>query len=138
MVLKTKPVYDLTIIIVNYNTADMLVRCLHSISSHSGDNPEVIVVDNASQDSSLEMTKATFPWVKVVVNKRNLGFARANNQALEISNSKYIYFLNPDTEVKDGAFDAIIEFMETNPEVGLAGTRIVILVKDIPKANCPD
>lgn len=125
MVLETKPVCDLTIIIVNYNTADMLVRCLHSISSQSGNNPEVIVVDNASQDSSLELTKATFPWVKVIANKRNLGFARANNQALGISKSKYIYFLNPDTEVKEGAFDAIIEFMESNPEVGLAGTRIL-------------
>ena len=125
MVLETKPVCDLTIIIVNYNTADMLVRCLHSISSQSGNNPEVIVVDNASQDSSLELTKAIFPWVKVIANKRNLGFARANNQALGISNSKYIYFLNPDTEVKYGAFDAIIEFMESNPEVGLAGTRIL-------------
>ena len=125
MVLETKPVCDLTIIIVNYNTADMLVRCLHSISSQSGDNHEVIVVDNASQDNSLELTKATFPWVKVIANKRNLGFARANNQALGISKSKYIYFLNPDTEVKEGAFDAIIEFMESNPEVGLAGTRIL-------------
>jgi len=125
MVLETKPVCDLTIIIVNYNTADMLVRCLHFISSQSGDNHEVIVVDNASQDNSLESTKATFPWVKVIANKRNLGFARANNQALGISKSKYIYFLNPDTEVKEGAFDAIIEFMESNPEVGLAGTRIL-------------
>lgn len=125
MVLETKPVCDLTIIIVNYNTADMLVSCLHSISSQSGDNHEVIVVDNASQDNSLELTKATFPWVKVIANKRNLGFARANNQALGISKSKYIYFLNPDTEVKEGSFDAIIEFMESNPEVGLAGTRIL-------------
>ena len=125
MVLEAKPVCDLTIIIVNYNTADMLVRCLHSISSQSGDNHEVIVVDNASQDNSLELTKATFPWVKVIANKRNLGFARANNQALGISKSKYIYFLNPDTEVKEGSFDAIIEFMESNPEVGLAGTRIL-------------
>jgi len=125
MVLETKPVCDLTIIIVNYNTADMLVRCLHSISSQSGDNHEVIVVDNASQDNSLESTKATFPWVKVIANKRNLGFARANNQALGISKSKYIYFLNPDTELKEGAFDAIVEFMESNPEVGLAGTRIL-------------
>ncbi len=125
IVLETKPPCDLSIIIVNYNTADMLVRCLHSICSQSGNNPEVIVVDNASQDNSVRLTNATFPWVKVIANKRNLGFAKANNQALKISKGKYIYFLNPDTELKDGTFDAIIEFMESNPEVGLAGTRIV-------------
>ena len=123
--LETKPLCDLSIIIVNYNTADMLVRCLHSIRSQSFNNPEVIVVDNASQDNSLEVTQGSLPWVKVIANKQNLGFAKANNQALKISNGKYIYFLNPDTEVKEGAFDAIIEFMESNPEVGLAGTRIV-------------
>ena len=125
MILETKPVCDLTIIIVNHNTADMLVRCLHSVRSQSGYDPEVILVDNASRDNSLEVTNGFLPWLKVIANKRNLGFARANNQALGISKSKYIYFLNPDTELKEGAFDAIIEFMESNPEVGLAGTRIL-------------
>ena len=125
IVLETNPLCELTIIIVNHNTADMLVRCLHSIRSQSGHNPEVILVDNASQDNSLEVTKDFFPWLKVIANKRNLGFARANNQALKISKGKYIYLLNPDTELKKGAFDAIIEFMESNPEVGLAGTQIL-------------
>jgi len=123
--LETKPLCDLSIIIVNYNTADMLARCLHSIRSQSFNNPEVILVDNASQDNSLEVTQGILPWVKVIANKQNLGFAKANNQALKISNGKYIYFLNPDTELKEGAFNAIIEFMKSNPEVGLAGTRIV-------------
>lgn len=123
--METKPLYDLSIIIVNYNTADMLIRCLDSICSQPGKNPETILVDNASQDNSVEMAKATFPWVKVIANKRNLGFARANNQALKISNGRYIYFLNPDTVVKKNAFSAIIEFMESNLEVGLAGTQIV-------------
>ena len=125
IVLETNPLCELSIIIVNHNTADMLVRCLHSIRSQSGHNPEVILVDNASRDNSLEVTNGFLPWLKVIANKRNVGFARANNQALGISKSKYIYFLNPDTEVKEGAFDAIIEFMESNPEVGLAGTRIL-------------
>jgi len=71
------------------------------------------------------VTQGILPWVKVIANKQNLGFAKANNQALKISNGKYIYFLNPDTELKEGAFNAIIEFMKSNPEVGLAGTRIV-------------
>ncbi|OQY15587.1 MAG: hypothetical protein B6I32_06650 [Desulfobacterium sp. 4572_20] len=125
IVLETKALCDLSIIIVNYNTADMLVRCLHSIRSQSFNNPEVIVVDNASQDNSLEVIKGFSAWIKVIANKRNLGFAKANNQALKISNGKYIYFLNPDTELKEGTFNAIIEFMKSNPEVGIAGTRIV-------------
>jgi len=103
----------------------MLVRCLHSIRSQSGHNPEVILVDNASQDNSVELTKDFLPWLKLIANKRNLGFGRANNQALKISRGGYIYFLNPDTELKEGVLDAIIEFMESNPEVGLAGTRIL-------------
>ena len=123
--METKALCDLSIIIVNYNTADMLVRCLHSIRSQSFNNPEVIVVDNASQDNSLEVIKGFSAWIKVIANKRNLGFAKANNQALKISNGKYIYFLNPDTELKEGTFNAIIEFMKFNPEVGIAGTRIV-------------
>lgn len=125
IVLETNPLCELSIIIVNHNTADMLVRCLHSIRSQSGHNPEVILVDNASRDNSLEVTNGFLPWLKVITNKRNLGFGRANNQALKISKGRFIYFLNPDTELKEGAFDAIIEFMESNPEVGLAGTRIL-------------
>lgn len=124
IVLETNPFCDFSIIIVNHNTADLLARCLHSIRSQVGYDPEVILVDNASQDNSLEVTKGFLPWLKVIANEQNLGFAKANNQALKISNGKYIYFLNPDTELKQGALDAIIEFMESNTEVGLAGTRI--------------
>jgi len=125
IILETKLLCDLSIIIVNYNTADMLVRCLQSIHLQPFNNLEVIVVDNASQDNSLEMAKGAFPWAKVIENKQNLGFAKANNQALKISNGNYIYFLNPDTELKKGVFNSIIAFMKSNPEVGLAGTRIV-------------
>jgi len=125
IVLETNPLCDLSIIIVNHNTADMLVRCLHSIRSQSGYNPEVILVDNASQDNSLEVAKGFLPWLKVIANNRNLGFARANNQALKISRGQYIYFLNPDTELRGGVFGAIMGFMESNPEVGLGGTRIL-------------
>lgn len=125
MVLKTKRPSDLSIIIVNYNTADMLARCLQSIYSQFDNTPEVIVVDNASLDNSYAMMRSRFPWIKAIANQQNLGFAKANNQALEVAQRNYIYFLNPDTELKDGALDAVVEFMESNPEVGIAGTRIV-------------
>ena len=103
----------------------MLYRCLTSIASQWDIKREVIVVDNASQDNSQDIIKENFPWVKLIANKHNLGFGRANNQALKSCKAKYVYFLNPDTELRQGALRAMIEFMESDPEVGLAGTRII-------------
>jgi len=85
----------------------------------------VIVVDNASQDSSHDIVERTFPWATLIKNKENLGFARANNQALKHCTGKYIYFLNPDTEVRKGALKIMVEFMEAHPEIGLAGTQLL-------------
>ena len=116
---------DLSVIIVNYNTADFLVRCLNSVALQSGVDSEVIVVDNCSQDGSSELLKNNFSWIKLITNDCNLGFSRANNQALKVCSGKYIYYLNPDTEVRPEAFKAMIDFMESRPDVGLAGTRIV-------------
>jgi len=111
-------------IIVNYNTAELLGACLGSIAPLPAAG-EVIVVDNASQDDSLSMVAREFPWVKLIVNEQNLGFARANNRALKISTGEYVYFLNPDTVVKPGAFEAMNRFMSSHADVGLAGTRIL-------------
>ena len=123
--MKTSPQPSLSVIVVNYNTSDFLVRCLNSIASQYGHNIEVIVVDNASQDSSQDIIRKTFPWVRLIANDRNLGFARANNQALKVSRGAYVHFLNPDTEVRHDAFKAMIEFMDSSPKIGLAGTRIL-------------
>ncbi len=117
--------FGISIIIVNYNTADLLAPCLNSVVPRSDLGLEVIVVDNASQDDSSAMVSRDFPWVKLIANESNAGFARANNQALKVSNGEYIYFLNPDTVVQPGAFDAMIGFMESHRDVGLAGTRIL-------------
>jgi GT2 family glycosyltransferase len=116
---------NISVIIVNYNTSDLLVRCLDSIALCGNDLPEVIVVDNASQDANLQSIQERFPWVKLISNDKNYGFGRANNQALKICNRPYVYFLNPDTEVKPEAFTAMLDFMESHPEVGLAGTKLV-------------
>ncbi len=116
---------DISIIIVNYNTAGLLVECLNSIASQSDLSLEVIVVDNASEDDSVALVTHDFPWVKLIANEHNLGFARANNQALQISKGRYVYFLNPDTVVQPGAFEAMVGFMTTHTDVGLAGTRIM-------------
>ncbi len=115
----------LSVVIVNYNTMDFLARCLNSVASQADVDSEVIVVDNCSQDGSPELLKAEFSWIKLIANDRNLGFSRANNQALEICKGKYVYCLNPDTEVSPGAFRGMIDFMDSHPDVGLAGTRLI-------------
>ena len=117
--------YDLSIIIVNYNTADFIVDCLNSIAPQQGVNFEVIIVDNASEDRSPDIVINDFPWVNLVPNETNVGFAKANNQALKICSGRFVYYLNPDTRVRSGAFRNIVSFMDSHPEVGLAGTRIV-------------
>jgi len=123
--LKTNLQPDLSVIIVNYNTADFIVRCLNSVASQSVADLEVIVVDNCSQDGSSELLKNNFSWIKFIVNNRNFGFARANNQALKMCSGKYVYYLNPDTEVRPDAFKIMIDFMNSRPDVGAAGTQIV-------------
>lgn len=99
--------------------------CLHSIKKQSGISYEVFVVDNASKDDSPMLIKRDFPWIILIKNRENLGFAKANNKALKHSKGRYVYFLNPDTQVKEGAFETMVSFMDVHPEVGLAGSRLV-------------
>ena len=101
--------YDLSIIIVNYNTADFIVDCLNSIAPQQGVNFEVIIVDNASEDRSPDIVINDFPWVNLVPNETNVGFAKANHQALKISSGRFVYYLNPDTRVRSGAFRSVFE-----------------------------
>lgn len=111
-----------SVIIVNYNTADMIVRCLNAVQEGV---KEVIVVDNASRDSSVKVITDNFPGVRLISNTQNLGFACANNQAIPLCTGDYIYFLNPDTELKSDAVQHMMKFMESHPDVGLAGTHTV-------------
>jgi len=116
---------DLSVVIVSYNTADFLGRCLNSVASQSNVTWEVIVVDNCSKDGSTDFLRNVFPWVELIANDHNLGFSQANNQALNICNGRYVYYLNPDTEVQPYAFKKMVDFMDSHPDVGLAGTRLV-------------
>ena len=89
---------QVSIIIVNYNTKAFLYDCLKSIYEHtSGIEYEIIVSDNGSTDDSLQMISESFPSVKIIDNKKNLGFGAANNRALDIALGKYIFYLNSDT-----------------------------------------
>jgi GT2 family glycosyltransferase len=111
---------DLSIIIVNWNTRDYLRACLQSIYAHppSKYTFEVIVVDNASADGSVDMVRREFPQVHVIANDYNYGFAKATNQGYRISRGRYVMTLNPDTEVLDGTLDGLVEFLDTHPDAG--------------------
>lgn len=117
---------DLSIIIVNYNVKEFLQNLLHSISKATTNiSSEVIIVDNASDDGSIELLQEKFPLVKLIINKENLGFSKANNVGLKLAKGKFILLLNPDTIVQEDTFEKMINFFNENSEVGLAGCKIL-------------
>lgn len=117
---------QLSIIIVNYNVKYFLAHCLLSVLYASKNSQvEVFVVDNMSQDGSVEMVKEKFPWVKLIANEENVGFAKANNQAVELSIGKYILYLNPDTIVPEDCFEKCIAYMDAHEKVGALGCRLI-------------
>jgi len=120
---------DLSIIILNYNTRDLLRDCLRSVlkSKKNSFAYEIIVVDNASVDGSVEMIKREFPQVKIIQSKENLGFAGGNNLALKKAQGKYILFLNSDTQVKPDAFQKMISFMDSDPKIGAATAKTILV-----------
>ncbi len=117
---------DLSIIIVNWNTKNLLLQCLESVyQTTKRIEMEVFVVDNGSTDGSVAAAKERFAEVKFIQNEMNLGFARANNQALTLAVGKYLLLLNPDTMVKEGAIERLIFFMEAHSEAGGAGAQLL-------------
>ncbi|MFW5793722.1 MAG: glycosyltransferase [Bacteroidota bacterium] len=117
---------DLSVIIVNYNVKYFLEQCLKSVFLASkGLNVEIFVVDNNSVDGSQEMIRKKFPHVHLIDNKENLGFSRANNQALSISKGRYALLLNPDTVVEDDTFRKVVSFMDEHPDAGGLGVKML-------------
>lgn len=117
---------DLSIIIVNYNVKEFLQNLIHSIEKASSNlTKEIIIVDNASDDGSVEFIKAKFPQIKLIANQTNLGFGKANNIALKLATGKYILLINPDTLVAEDTFEKMIQFLESHPSAGLAGCKIL-------------
>lgn len=117
----------LSIIIVNWNTGPLLAACLASIEAELGSFPtnqiETLVIDNASTDSSREVVQVRFPWVRLLKNSVNVGFAAANNQAIEAARGGYLFLLNADTELLPGALSTLLQFMEEHPQAAAAGAR---------------
>jgi len=116
----------LSVIIVNYNVKYFIEQCLHSVIKAIKDiDAEVFVVDNNSVDGSCSMIKDKFPKVTLVENKRNEGFAKANNIAIKESKGQYILLLNPDTVVQEDTFIKCISFMEEHPDAGALGVKMI-------------
>jgi GT2 family glycosyltransferase len=117
---------DLSVIIVNYNVRQFLENALASTyRAMEGLQGEVFVVDNASDDGSIEMVKTKFPHVLLIENQANVGFAKANNAALKQAKGRYVLLLNPDTIVQEDTFKVMIRFFDENPDAGLAGCKIL-------------
>lgn len=116
----------LSVIIVNYNVKYFLEQCLFSVfKSLSGIEAEVIVVDNNSVDGSEVMVRSRFPQVKLIVNRQNVGFAKANNQALFEAKGAYALLLNPDTVLEESTLRQCLDFMEKHPEAGALGPKMI-------------
>jgi len=117
---------DLSVIIVNFNTASLLKECLNSVEENRGNlKLEILVVDNNSRDQSVEMIKKDFPQVKLIVSYENVGFARGVNLGLAPAKGRYFLLLNPDVKVLPGALKGMIEFMDQNKDAGLAGAQLL-------------
>jgi GT2 family glycosyltransferase len=113
---------DLSIVIVTWNVVNLLEKCIESILLNlDGLSLEIFVVDNASTDNTLQMLHERFPNVQIIANEKNIGFARANNQALRRVKGRFVLVLNPDTVLTDGALTKMINFMTDHPEVGVVG-----------------
>lgn len=117
---------ELSIIIVNYNTRTLLRNCLHSVvKTTKGLEYEIIVVDNGSSDGSVEMLITEFPKIIRILNKENLGFARANNMGIKIASGKNILLLNSDTIVLNGSLSGVVRFIESKSDVGIVGCKVM-------------
>ena len=114
-----------SIIIVSFNTVRELLACLESIERATRSVPhEVILVDNASADGTVEAVRARFPAVRVIANDANVGFPKANNQALPLARGEYVLFLNPDSERGPGTLEQLVAGLEEIPERAAVGPRV--------------
>lgn len=124
--IQTSYPYDLSVVIVSFNTREVLRECLEALQRESeGLRVETLIVDNNSFDGSPEMVEADFPHARLFRSKVNLGFGAANNVALEVAQGRYIVLLNSDAFLRPGSLRLAIQHMDERPEAGLSGARLV-------------
>lgn len=127
---------DVSIVIVSWNTRDLLYECLTSLKAETQSVQwEAIVIDNCSVDGSAAMIRESFPWARMIVNVCNRGFAAANNQGIEVSCGRYVLLLNPDTVILDGAVEKSVAYMDVHSDVGVLGCQ-VLEAKDRIQPTC--
>ena len=115
----------LSIVIVSYNVCSYLEQCLQSVQTAlEGIDGEVFVVDNHSDDDSVEVVRNRYPWVRLITNRENQGFARANNIAISLSEAEYVLLLNPDTVTEPDTLRKVLLFMDEHPKAGGAGVMM--------------
>jgi GT2 family glycosyltransferase len=116
---------DVSIIILNYKSCGLVRQCVEAIAAHpTKSSHEIIVVDNASGDGIGEMLAERFPDVRFVQHSSNVGFAAGNNIGIRISRGRYVMIMNPDIIVHPGSIDALVDFMDANADVGVAGPKL--------------
>lgn len=117
---------DLSVVILNWNTCALLEKCLHSLFCPQPTLAlEVVVVDNASEDDSVAMVRRLFPPVRVIANRKNLGFGSGNNVAIPQTTGRYVLFLNSDTVVTEGALDAMVRYADAQTGIGILGPKLL-------------
>ena len=117
---------DISVVIVNYNVKHFLEQVIGSVQKASQNLAvEILVVDNNSVDGSNEMMDAKFPDIQLIKNKKNVGFSKANNQAIKVAKGKYILLLNPDTIIEEDTLDKTFAFMESKPDAGACGVKMI-------------
>lgn len=117
---------DISVVIVSWNARSFLMECLNSLTNTTSNHTiEVIVVDNGSNDGSQELVKELFPWVRLIENDSNLGFAKANNIGIKQSSGRYIALINSDVKVLDKCLDRLCDYFDKNPEAGILGPKIL-------------
>jgi len=117
---------EISVIIVSFNTCDLLRDCLNTLIKESGNiNYETIVIDNASKDNSAAMVANEFPQIKLILSKENLGFAAANNIGFAKAKGDYIVLLNSDAFLQPHALERSLAYMQANPKIGIGGARLI-------------
>lgn len=116
----------ITIVIVSYNVRGLLVQCVNSVrKALEGLDGEIIIVDNCSKDDTVSYMQTHEPDIRLIANQENVGFARANNQAIRQSESEYVLLLNPDTVVYEDTIRSCVKFMDAHPQAGGVGVRML-------------
>jgi len=122
-ILQDKPL--VSVIILNWNGEKYLKDCFVSLENQTYPNLEILLADNGSEDNSIRFIKENFPWVKIIENKKNLGFAEGNNRGIKIAKGKYIFILNNDTKTDKNCLEKLIEIAEKDNRIGMCAPKIV-------------